>query len=341
MSDLVERPDHLALTRFADLVNLAPSPWLIRGVIRESSMATIYGRRGSYKSFVALDMAASIATGLPWQDHEIAERGLVIYIAAEGGGGMVQRARAWCEQHGLMAGSVNMQLVTQPFICMPESEDMDVLIQRIREAIDWHPEGTPDPETGYVYDQPTAREWPRLIVIDTLARCMHGDESKAIDMGMFVQGVDRLKVEFNCAMLIIHHTGWDETHERGHTSLGGACDTVYKLTVEDNNGLRLACEKMKDSREPDDLELTYREVTVSRRPSDDPEEDLSSVVVERAGRLQEQRIEDMLSHLEVGPLSWLDWLTASNLPRATFQRLVNQLRDTGRIAKENGVWTLV
>jgi hypothetical protein len=344
MSDYIERPDRLQLTRFSDLVNRAPSPWLIDGVIRETSVATLYGRRGSYKSFVALDMAASVATGVPWQGHTVRNKGLVIYVAAEGGGGMVQRARAWSEQHDIPPYAVNMRLVTEPFICMPASEDMDLLVDRIREVIDWKPEGDIDLETGHTAEHPMAREWPQLIVIDTLARCLHGDESKAIDMGMFVQGVDRLKIEFNCAVLIIHHTGWDETHERGHTSLGGACDTVYKLEAEaaPDTGLTLSCEKMKDSREPEDLRLVRRDVEVARRAVDDPNEDLRSVVIESELINREARRAHILRILEeLGSATWLEWLNGSGLPRTTFQNIVSELRRTNVIAKENDVFTLV
>jgi len=341
---MIEHIDRLPLLQFHELVNRAPSPWLVDGVLRETSVALLYGRRGSYKSFVALDLAASVATGLSWQGHTVRASGLVIYIAAEGGGGMVQRARAWAEQHDVAPFTVNMRFVTEPLTCLPDSEDMDVLIQRIQEAIDWHPAGTIDPDTGYVYEHATAREWPALIVIDTLARCLHGDESKAEDMGAFVKGVDRLKVEFNCAALIVHHTGWDETHERGHTSLGGACDTIYKLEAEEDpdTGLTLVCEKMKDSREPEDIRLVRRDVEVSRRPTDDPNEDLRSVVIESELINREARRAHILRVLEeLGPSTWLEWLNGSGLPRTTFQNIVSELRRTGKIIKENDVFTIV
>src|SRR5216683_2634569 len=99
---LIERPDRLLLCSFGDLVNSPPAPWMVRGVLREQSVSLLYGRRGCYKSFVALDLAASLATGIPWQGHPIPTSGLVIYVAGEGGGGMVQRARAWAEFHQII-----------------------------------------------------------------------------------------------------------------------------------------------------------------------------------------------------------------------------------------------
>src|SRR4051812_48434552 len=105
---MIERPDRLRLLRFSELVNQAPSPWLVEGVLRETSVAMLYGKRGCYKSFVALGLAGSVATGLPWHGHAVRNAGLVVYVAAEGGGGMVQRARAWAEQQTVAPSAINM-----------------------------------------------------------------------------------------------------------------------------------------------------------------------------------------------------------------------------------------
>lgn len=343
MSDLIERPDRLQLIRFADLVNRAPAPWLIEGLVRETSVVQLYGQRGSFKTFVAMSIGGAVATGVPWLGRVVRNSGLVVYVAAEGGGGIVQRARALSDQTGVHPSAFNMRFITEPMICAPDSDDMNVVVDRIREAIDWHPEGTFDEETGLTSEHPLAREWPQLIVIDTLARCLYGNENAPEDMGAFVQGIDRLKVEFNCTILILHHTGRDTSHERGHTSLGGACDTIYRLdAVKDSEtNLLLSCEKMKDSRTPDPFELIKREVSVERRPSDDPNEDLTSIVIESAEAEADNSESELLLMLEeFGPLSWLDWLEMSQLSRATFGRRISKMRDTKQIIKENGLWRL-
>src|SRR5206468_2407637 len=141
---LIERPDRLQLYRFDELVNRPPAPWQIRGVLREQSVSLLYGRRGCYKSFVALDLAACLATGIPWQTHEIKAQGLVIYVAGEGGGGMVQRARAWVEQHSLKPADVNVRFITEPVSVTATSDDMEILIHRIKDAIYWQDAGFDD-----------------------------------------------------------------------------------------------------------------------------------------------------------------------------------------------------
>lgn len=340
---LIERPDRLLLSTFAELVTRPPAPWQVRGVLREQSVSLLYGKRGCYKSFLALDLGASVATGQPWQGHEILQQGLVIYVAGEGGGGMVQRARAWAEHHQTPPSSINMLFVTEPVVCTATSDDMEILISRLQTAIDWYPEGWVDPETGHQYEHATAREWPRLIIIDTLARCFIGDENQQEDMGMFIQGVDRLKQEFNCSVLILHHTGRDESHERGSTALGGACDTVYRLDNDSEaKQLLLTNEKMKDSREPEPVELYYQQVKVRRRPDDDPLEELTSVVLGTVPGDNPERTEKMLRVLEeAGSLSWGNWRSSTGIPKTAFHGLVRELDQNGVIVRENNKWKLV
>lgn len=342
-NDLTERPDRLQLVRFADLVTRAPAPWSVRGFLREQSVAMLYGRRGCYKSFLALDLAASIATGTEWHGYPIVAPGLVIYVAGEGGGGMVQRSRAWSEQHGILPNRINLQFITEPVIITGDSLDLDLLVHRIQQAIDWYPEGTIDQETGHQYDSPVAREWPVLIVIDTLARCFLGDENKQEDMGMFIQGLDRLKMEFNCSLLVLHHTGLNESRERGSTSLGGACDTIYRVDADkDLKTLTLTNEKMKDSREPEPLTLSYREVQVARRPLDEPNEDLTSVIIESGDPDGVVKQAEMLQILkEAGPLTWADWFGSTDLSKTSFYRYMMELKKSGQIIKEKGKWGLI
>ena len=340
---MIEHSDRLHLYPFEALLRRAPAPWQIRGVLREQSVSLLYGRRGCYKSFLALDLGASLATGLAWHDHEIPVPGLVIYVAGEGGGGMVQRARAWVEAHAILPRDVNLLFIVEPVIVTATSDDMDLLIDRIRDAIGWLPAGTPDLETGHAYDQAVAHQWPALVVIDTLARCFVGDENAPEDMGQFIQGADRLKHEFNTSVLILHHTGRDETHERGHTALAGACDTIYRIDHDaDTQSLLLTNEKMKDSREPEPIELSYRVVQVARRLGDDPDEDLTSVIIESTAASLAQKTAQVLNVLTTaGSLTWANWLQGSGMPKTTFGRIVVGLHKSGEIVKENNEWRII
>jgi hypothetical protein len=223
------------------------------------------------------------------------------------------------------------------------SEDVDLLVDRIRTAIDWQDAGHFDEETGIEYPNTTAREWPVLIVVDTLARCFIGDENKQESMGNFIAGIDRLKNEFCCSVLILHHTGRDESRERGSTVLGGACDTIYRLDAEAKDStLTLTNEKMKDSAEPQPIHLSFQQVEVQRRPSDDTDEDLTSVVVLPGRASTKESLAQMVPFLkENGPLSWQAWFGQAQLPRTSFNRAISGLVKKGKIIKEKGVYRVL
>jgi hypothetical protein len=73
--------DHL-LTRSALRKLPDPEP-LINNVLDQGTTALLYGRWGTAKTFIALDWAASVATGRPWQGRKtVQRRGL--YVVAEG-----------------------------------------------------------------------------------------------------------------------------------------------------------------------------------------------------------------------------------------------------------------
>ena len=54
-----------------------------RSDLPERSFTMMYGAPGTGKSFLAIDMALSVANGLPWHGYET-KQGAVLYIAGEG-----------------------------------------------------------------------------------------------------------------------------------------------------------------------------------------------------------------------------------------------------------------
>lgn len=73
--------------------------WVVQDLIAADSVAWIYGAPGSYKSFLAMDMAMSVATGKPWQGRDVSQ-GSVLFIAAEGGDDIHIRRAAWVKHNG-------------------------------------------------------------------------------------------------------------------------------------------------------------------------------------------------------------------------------------------------
>ena len=55
---------------------------LVEGILLADSLGVIYGPSGAFKTFAALDVALSIASGQPWRGRAV-QQGWVAYIVAE------------------------------------------------------------------------------------------------------------------------------------------------------------------------------------------------------------------------------------------------------------------
>ena len=87
-----------------------------------------------------------------------------------------------------------------------------------------------------------------MIVVDTVARTMDGDENSTKDMNVFVQQLDQLKAKHNCAILLVHHTGHAEKgRARGSMALKGALDAEFRVSKGQDGIIRFQCTKMKEA----------------------------------------------------------------------------------------------
>ena len=215
--------ERLQLLDYQELQTLPDQTWVIEGVI-PAGLSVAYGASGAFKSFVVLDWALCVATGTPWFGHPV-KAAYVVYVAAEGRGGLKDRARAWWLAHDKPDMSRMRWL--------PEVVDL-----RSRTAIE-------DGRQALA----SLPEWPGLVVVDTLARSMPGGDENAVkDLGEFLTGTDALRGDGSA--VVVHHTGKDGDSERGSTALRGAADLMVKVK-RDGRSLRLdlICDKLRDAEE--------------------------------------------------------------------------------------------
>lgn len=89
---------------------------------------------------------------------------------------------------------------------------------------------------------------PELIVFDTLARSMIGNESSTPDMGKVVRALDLIGTSLSSQIILIHHSGKDQRRGlRGSGSLEGATDVIFKTSCSRENEVSLINERQKDS----------------------------------------------------------------------------------------------
>ena len=85
-----EKRERIKLIR-ADELRRVQVPWLVHKLIPANGLCVLYGKPGTYKSFIAIYLSAHIAAGLPALSSRATQKGDVVYIAAEGRGGLHQR----------------------------------------------------------------------------------------------------------------------------------------------------------------------------------------------------------------------------------------------------------
>lgn len=213
----------------------APLP-LIDGILYRDTLAVLFGMPGAAKSFLALDWALRVAAGSAWLGGFGVHQGPVLYVAAEGGHGIGQRVQAWKQARGIEPPAA--------FRLYPDVVNL-LIPGQVDTVCAW-----------------AAQAKPVLIVFDTLARAIPGaDENSARDMGLAVQGADRLRAAAGSTVLLVHHTGKDGMDARGSSALRGAADTMVKVENDDGR-VKVTCEKEKDAKPFQPLRLRLEEVKV-------------------------------------------------------------------------------
>jgi predicted ATP-dependent serine protease len=209
--------------------------FLIDGVLPCTSLCMLYGEPGCGKTFIALSMAMSIADGTPWLKRQTRE-GPVLYIAAEGVGGMKYRLRAYRRRHE--TDGTNIRFLPEPI----QLFDDDAL-------------------KGLQGNLAAGGFKPRLVIVDTLARVtVEADENSARDMGQVVKAVDSLRRDLDSTVLLIHHTRKKGDLERGSSALRGAADVVIECKKSGEQIVVARCAKMKDAEPFADIKIGLEKV---------------------------------------------------------------------------------
>ena len=156
-------------------------PLLVDDLIVENTLVQIAAEYGVGKSFVALDLALSIAAGrTTFLGKPVRRQGPVVYLVGEGIGRFKLRVMAW-KQHHHVSETLPFYVWNGP-INLLDPVQVDMFVTAL-EGVE-----------------------PALVVIDTLSRCIVGaNENDTATMTEAVEACDRIRVKLKTTMLIIHH----------------------------------------------------------------------------------------------------------------------------------------
>lgn len=226
-----------------ELEQIPEVAWLVEDLVAEESLAVVYGPTGSYKTFVAIDLALSIAAGREFAGRPT-KRGAVAYVCAEGQAGIKWRIRAWLKSNGL--------------------RDPRLWVVPAAVAFD-----DPDHIGELIYDLRSLPEVPSLIIVDTLARTFgKGDESNSRDMNSYLAGAEQLISELGATVLLIHHST-KKAHDdpRGSGALVAAADTVLRLESKSRFQAVLSVIKQRDTDAEQSFDVLLESIVVDAEHS--------------------------------------------------------------------------
>jgi hypothetical protein len=146
-------------------------------------------------------------------------------------------------------------------------------------------------------------------------------------MGVLLDGVKQLQAEFECAAVLVHHTGWDKSRVRGSTALPAAMDVVIALKSLGGGNIEFKFEKMRDFEVPSPIILRLRNIGDTAIPE--------RVDGYRSPITAQQRA--LLSALEDGEVHGAtDCRSAGGLRKSTFYRIRGELLQMDAIESSAG-----
>lgn len=274
--------------------------WLIDNLWLEGGVGVLGAPPKHWKSWMAFDMAVSVASGTPCLgSYAVRKPGPVLLFASEDPLPMVrQRIEGLARHRGLDLDSLAVHVITEPVLHLDRPGER----QRLENTV--------------------AQLRPRLLILDPLVRIYGSvDENSAAEVSGFLGHLRTLQRRFDVAVLLVHHAKKAAGRQAGQALRGSGdlyawVDTLLYLRRLDTRRVQMAIEH-RSAAAPDPVELRF-----VNDPSESPPhlELLPTGPAAEAGHAASEPLE-LASRL-------LSLLTRTSYPQTT-----EQLRETLRVRK--------
>lgn len=274
----------------ADQFSAQPAPisWLVKRWLQADALIMVHGPSGGGKTFVVLDWCLRMAAGLPeWCGNKVNPAN-VVYLAGEGHHGLRGRVAAWKAHHQVC--SLNMWL---------SKDGCDL--------------NTP---TGYLKVVEQVRmlpDNPKVIVVDTLHRFLAGDENSAQDAKTMLDACAALMREFNCSVILVHHTGVSDEAQhraRGSSAWRGALDIEISIVPsKDDIPMQIVQRKSKDAEMAATIHAALQQVTIPAWLDEDGQPVTSAVVVQEDAPAKSSKTSKIEAHRKTFENAW--WVSGA------------------------------
>lgn len=279
-----------------DLENLPKMEWVVKGLFPAGACGAIYGEPGAGKSFVAIDMIASIAEGRKWFNLRTKKVPVSVF-ALEGEGGLKGRVRAW-EQ-------VNNRPYPESVFFWDTTKNGSFALRDADARSDHNKKRL----VQLCADLIANGRRGGVVLIDTLNQASEGaDENSSRDMGELLRAMKFIQRETGSLVLIVHHATKSKENQsmRGHSSLHGAMDGIMEVLrtvtndegepIENRRGWRAV--KVKDGRDGYEKLFDMKEVQVDM----DEDGPVMSVAITPVQEFVVEESTGEVQHLNVGKI---------------------------------------
>ena len=262
-----------------------PSPisWLVKRWIQSQALVMVHGPSGGGKTFVVLDWCLRMASNIEdWAGHKV-RPGNVVYLAGEGHHGLRGRVAAWKHHH--KAGKLAMWL---------SKDGCDL--------------NTPAGYMKVVEQVRMLKDRPSVIVVDTLHRFLSGDENSAQDAKTMLDSCNALMMEFDCSVILVHHTGVSEEAQhraRGSSAWRGALDIEISIVPgKENVPMQIVQRKSKDAEMAETIHVELQQVTIPGWTDEDNQPVTSAVIVQAQAPVLAKKDSKIDSHRKTFENAW-------------------------------------
>jgi phage/plasmid primase-like uncharacterized protein len=265
-----------------------PSPiaWMVKHWIQRNALIMVHGPSGGGKTFCVLDWCLRIAHSREetWHGNKV-RSGSVVYLAGEGHHGLRGRIAAWKHHHS--AGALNMWLSR-------DGCDLNTAAGYLR-----------------VVDSIRAlKTTPEIIVVDTLHRFLLGDENSAQDAKTMLDACNALMMEFNCSVILVHHTGVSDEAQhraRGSSAWRGALDIEISVVPgKDDAPMKIVQRKSKDAELAQDVYCELQQVAIPNWLDEDGNQVTSAVLIEANAPAEVKKDSKTQTHIRTLEATWDD-----------------------------------
>jgi hypothetical protein len=176
--------------------------WLIEGLWSDQAVGILGGEPKCCKSFLALDVAVSVASGAAClRQFPVRRRGKVLLFPAEDSLAVVRR-----RLEGIAAAanvpfpSLPVEVITAPSLRLDNPADREGLSNTVENLK------------------------PTLLILDPLIRLHRLDENDATQMGALLSFLRELQRKFQLAVILVHHARKDSNGSRPGQALRGSSE---------------------------------------------------------------------------------------------------------------------